>query len=89
MTDEEVSEDEQPFNFLRRMVRKLDERQPGHAGYITTLPELHGILSELPPSATTVAVIAKPITKGSTDLIAVEIKLGITLSREELGLDKP
>lgn len=75
--------EEQPSNFLGAMVRKLDSIKDNEKGYLTTIPELHGILSELPPNET-VAVIRKPITQNNPDLIAVEVKLTIVLSRADL-----
>ena len=67
------------------MVEKLDNRRPDSSGYITQVPELLGILSELTP------LLSVGIHEGfrdgrQPDLLSVEVKLGFTISRTETKL---
>lgn len=65
---------------LKAMVEKLDNRQRGSQGYVTTLPELQAILSQLTPRVP-VAILEyySPIDRAGE--ISVEVKLSFTLER--------
>lgn len=66
------------------MVEKLTARTRGQAGYITNPAELQAILGELSPNVT-VGIFENE--QSCPDLVSVEIKVRLSLSREELGLD--
>ena len=61
--------------YLMNMIRKLDERKPGTSGYVTQVPELKGILSEITPLVS-VGVYTHPnYNHEDTDTVPVEIKI--------------
>jgi hypothetical protein len=70
---------------LIAMIAKLDARSPSSAGYITNPSELQAILGEL-SSQVSVGIFENE-QDYSRDLVSVEIKVRLSLSREELGLD--
>ena len=67
---------------LSDMVRKLDTRQPGTRGYVTQVPELQRILSEITP------LVSVGITEDQSLMLANEISVtitvGLTLERDLL-----
>lgn len=70
--------------YLMNMIHKLDERKPGTRGYITQVPELKGILSEITPLVS-VGVFTHPNhNREGTDMVKVEITFSMTLSRSEM-----
>lgn len=70
--------------YLMNMIRKLDERKPGTSGYVTQVPELKGILSEITPLVS-VGVYTHPnYNHEDTDTVPVEIKFSMHLSRSEM-----
>lgn len=70
--------------YLMDMIRKLDARKPGTRGYITQVPELKGILSEITPHVS-VGVFTHPNrNRDDTDTVPVEITFSMSLSRSEM-----
>lgn len=70
--------------YLMNMIRKLDERKPGTRGYVTQVPELQGILSEITPLVS-VGVYTRPNhNREDTDTVPVEITFTMHLSRSEM-----
>lgn len=70
--------------YLTNLIRKLDARRPDNAGYITAVPELQGILSEITPLVS-VGVFTHPnYNPEDTDTVPVEIKFSMHLSRSEM-----
>lgn len=65
---------------VKKMVEKLDDRKPGHGGYVTTTPEIIEILGQL--SKLVPAVIL--VEEDSKDAVSVMIKIGFTLERDLL-----
>jgi hypothetical protein len=65
---------------VNEMVRKLDARQPGSSGYVTTTPELIDILSEL-SKLVPVSIVVDRDVPGE---LSVMIKVGFALERSEL-----
>lgn len=65
---------------LKAMVEKLDNRQRGSLGYVTTLPELQAILSQLTPRVP-VAILESYSPIDRVGEISVEVKLSFTLER--------
>jgi hypothetical protein len=66
---------------LSEMVAKLDNRQPGTRGYVTQVPELQRILSEITP------LVSVGISEDYLDVpgeVSVTITLGLTLERNLL-----
>lgn len=83
MNTNEKTANENNQSALKTMVEKLDNRRPGSSGYVTTLPELQAILSELTPRLS-VAILESNQPYGHTEDISVEVKFGFTLERELL-----
>lgn len=81
MTINENKEDKQ--SALKAMVEKLDNRQPGTAGYNTTLPELQEILSQLTPRVPVSILESRSSVDREKD-VSVEIRIRFTLERELL-----
>lgn len=65
---------------LKTMVEKLDNRPRGNAGYVTTLPELQSILSELTPLVS-VAILESHSPIDQAGEISVDVRLSFTLER--------
>jgi hypothetical protein len=69
---------------LERMVYQLENPRPGSAGYVTALPELSAILSELSPLVS-VGIKLSELQYG--DDVSVTITLGFTIVRPHLKED--
>lgn len=68
---------------LKKMVEKLDNRdRAAHLGYVTYLPELQEILSELSPRVP-VAILEDYGAVGDGE-IGVTVKIGFALERDQL-----
>ncbi|KIA74371.1 hypothetical protein ANMWB30_09440 [Arthrobacter sp. MWB30] len=67
---------------LQTMVRKLNERGQESRGYVTGIPEIQQILSEL--TALVPASVGRTNLSGSADDVSVEITIGFTLERGQL-----
>jgi hypothetical protein len=81
MTNNEKNEN--PQSALKEMVEKLDHRQPGSGGYVTHLPEIQRILSEL--TSLVPAVVLQRSSPGDAEGdVSVEIKIGFTIERSLL-----
>lgn len=65
---------------LKTMVEKLDNRPRGNAGYVTALPELQAILSELTPRVS-VAILESHSPIDHAGEISVDVRLSFTLER--------
>lgn len=82
MTDDNRNLNTLPF--LRGLLRSLDNRRAGSSGYVTNAAELMGVLNEVSP-LTTVSVLASENADPQEDMVSVELKLSLTLSRDELA----
>lgn len=69
-------------NALNAMVKKLDNRRRDQSGYVTYLPEVINILSELTPRVP--ASVIHTNTNGPAGDISVQITIGFTLERDLL-----
>lgn len=68
---------------LKAMVEKLDSREPDTDGYVTHLPELQEILSQLSPNVAVSIVESRSSVTSDKD-ISVMVKVRFTLEREAL-----
>ena len=68
---------------LKHMVDQLENRRPGASGYVTALPELTAILSELSPLVP-VGIQLSEIQYAPDEEVSVTIKLGFTIERKHL-----
>lgn len=74
---------EEKQSALKTMVEKLDNRQPDTSGYVTHLPELQEILSQLSPNVS-VSIVESRSSANSDKDISVMVKVRFTLERELL-----
>lgn len=80
-TNEEIpKENGNNQSALNTMVEKLDNRRHGSSGYVTTLPELQAILSELTPRVS-VAILESHSPIDQPGEISVDVRLSFTLER--------
>lgn len=70
--------------YLTNLIRKLDERKPGTRGYVTQVPELQGILSEITPLVSVGVYAGRNFVPNDTDTVPVEITFSMHLSRSEM-----
>lgn len=67
---------------LRAMVEKLDKRPRDQSGYVTYIPEIQAILSEITPRVP--ASVIHTNQHGPEGDISVVITIGFTLERDLL-----
>lgn len=79
MTNNEQTENK--TTALKAMVEKLDSREKDSEGYVTYLPEVQAILSELSPQVMASVVESNG---GGTDAVSVKVTLRFTLERSAL-----
>jgi hypothetical protein len=72
----------EPTSALKEMVWKLDKKPRDQTGYITQIPEIQDILSEITPRVS--ALVAHTGTHGPKQDISVQITIGFTLERDLL-----
>ena len=77
-----MENEQEPQTALRTMVEKLDNRRPDSNGYVTELPELKAILSELSDRVPVGVQLDQYGTGG--DIVSVTIKVGFALERSLL-----
>lgn len=82
MTDD--NRDLNTLPFLRGLVHSLDSKGEGSSGYVSNAAELMGVLSEVSPLIS-VAFLARKNLDPQEDMVSVEVKVRLTLSRDELA----
>jgi hypothetical protein len=84
--DNETTTPTPNLSAVHAMVEKLDNRRHDSSGYVTKTPEVIDILSQLSKLVPASIVVEPSIPGAPSDYISVMIKVGFTVSREELGI---